>query len=79
MANKTRIYDIQFTWKEEGNRSARIDHTVRATTVPRAISKLVAEINNGEFIPEHFPAGLGEEEPVKASHLMVLNCTTATA
>lgn len=74
MSNKTRKYLVQFTWKEEGNRVEPMSHEVMATTVPRAISKLVADINGGNFFPEHYPASIEPDDVIRASDLLVTRC-----
>jgi hypothetical protein len=69
MANKTRNYVISWAWKEDGNRGALEQSEVKATTVPRAISKLVAELNDEDG------AGDGAEE-IRASDILVVDCRT---
>lgn len=67
MANRSYDFEITWCWKEDGNRPDNIEEitTVRSTTVPRAISKLVRLLND---------EGFGEEEaPVKANELMVID------
>ena len=68
MSNKTRDYRVIWSWKQEGNRVASGVWHGSATTVPRAISKLVRELNDD--------AKKDGEEPVKASEIMVLDCRT---
>jgi len=65
MANQTHIYRISWSWKEEGNRQATGHWSGKATTVPRAVSKLVKELNE--------QAKTDGEDPVKASELMILD------
>lgn len=67
MANRSYDFEITWCWKDDGNRPDNIEEitTVRSTTVPRAISKLVRLLND---------EGFGEEgAPVKASELMVID------
>lgn len=66
MANKTREYTILFSMKADGNRRIEDMETVKATTVPRAISKFVREYNEG--VPE--------DEQLKASDYMILDVRT---
>lgn len=62
MANRTYPFEITWCWKEDGNRPEAIAEVtpIAATTVNRAIAKLVKELST-------------EEEPVKASDLMVVD------
>lgn len=67
MANRTYPYEITWCWKEDGNKPdaiADIDE-VQATTVQRAINKLVKMINEQEET--------AEEDRIKASDLMVID------
>lgn len=77
MANKTRQYVLQFTWKEDGNRAERLEHQVAATTVQRAISKLVADINTGKCEVD-IPASIDDEDDIRASDLLVIDVRTET-
>lgn len=72
-SNKPRSYSILFAYKEDGNRNLGTAEraTVEATTVQRAIAKLVRELNAGEDV-EGF-----EPSPVKASELLVIDVRTA--
>jgi hypothetical protein len=79
MANKTRKYVVRFTWKDEGNRAPAHSHNTTGTTVQRAISKVVKDINEGLVSPEilaSIPADLGDEE-LRASDLMVVDVRSA--
>lgn len=71
MANRS--YDFEITWcyKEDGNRPENIEDitTVRSTTVGRAISKLVRELNTVDGIK----LTEGHEEFLKASDLLVID------
>lgn len=70
MANRTYPFEITWCWKEDGNRPDDIIEIteVKATTVNRAISKLVRQLNDEE------PDTNGEETtPVKASDLLVID------
>jgi len=62
MSNRSYDFEITWCWKDEGNRPENIEEvtTVRSTTVPRAISKLVRELSN-------------EEEEIRASDLLVID------
>lgn len=79
MANKTRTYLVKWCWKIEGNRTTPEEHHVAATTVQRAISKTVKDINDGKWeavsdtraLPEALEAELGGDD-VRASDLMVV-------
>lgn len=76
MANKTRKYTVCYYFKEDGNRSKAVNAWVtQATTVQRAISKLVKDINEGKAQPS-IPASLGEDE-IRASDLLVVDVRTA--
>jgi hypothetical protein len=68
MSNRSYDYEITWCWKEDGNRPENIEAvtTVRSTTVQRAISKLVRELNDEDG------AGDGAEE-VRASDLLVID------
>lgn len=72
-SNKPRSYTILFAYKEDGNRNLGNAEkaTVEATTVQRAIAKLVRELN-AEPVPE-------DQDPfvVKASELLVIDVRTA--
>lgn len=46
MANKTRTYQVTWSYKEDGNRELSSVDIVSATTVQRAISKLVRTLND---------------------------------
>jgi hypothetical protein len=67
MANRS--YDFEITWcyKEDGNRPDNIEDitTVRSTTVGRAVSKLVRELNDG--------LEKDDEEFLRASDLLVID------
>lgn len=68
MANRS--YDFEITWcyKEDGNRPENIEavSTVRSTTVNRAVSKLVRELNDEDG------AGDGADD-LRASDLLVID------
>jgi hypothetical protein len=68
MANKTYKYEITWSWKEDGNRNIEEISTVTATTVPRAINKLVKELND-----ENGTADPKAEDRVRASDIMVID------
>ena len=46
VANKTYQFEVTYAWAEEGNRNEEkmLTEQIAATTVPRAISKLVKEL-----------------------------------
>lgn len=73
MANKARSYTIVFAYKEDGNRNLGNAETavIEATTVQRAITKLVRELN-AEPVPED-----EEVNTVKTSDLLVIDVRTA--
>jgi hypothetical protein len=75
MANKTRKYVVHFTFKAEGNRAVAMQHLTTGTTVQRAISKVVKDLNEGkadQAVFDRIPSELGDEE-LRASDLMVLD------
>lgn len=66
MANRSYVFEITWTWSEQGNRPENIEEIteVKSTTVPRAISKLVRELH----------ADIGsEDEPIKAKDIFVID------
>lgn len=67
MANRTYEFEITWCWKEEGNRPDNIEEitVVKSTTVGRAISKMVRELNEG--------LGKDDDDFVKASELLVID------
>src|SRR5687768_15628997 len=79
MANKTFKYWLKFTFKAQGNRATPFVHRVEATTVPRAISKLAKDIDEGKWealdaaniIPEEYNDG----ESIRASDLLVVEAS----
>lgn len=74
MANKTRKYRVSFFWKEEGNRGTAHVWDTTATTIQRAVSKTVKDINEGKCAVD-VPQALGEEE-IRASDLLVVDVRT---
>jgi len=82
MANKTRKYTVLFGWKITGNRTPLFTHETSATTVQRAISKTVRDINDGKWeaadddnvIPAALEAELDGDD-VRASDLLVVEVT----
>jgi hypothetical protein len=69
MANRTYPFEITWCWKEDGNRPDNIAEIteVKATTVNRAISKLVRTLNTEEgYTKDH-------ENYIKASDLLVID------
>lgn len=70
MANKSYTYRVYWSLKEDGNRTAEDYVEVQATTVPRAISKAIKELNvNGEggyLDSDH-------EEYLRASDILVIH------
>lgn len=79
MANKTRKYVVRFTWKAEGNRAEPHVRETTGTTVQRAISKVVKDINEGlvpQEVLDSIPAELGDED-IRASDLMVVDVRSA--
>lgn len=63
MANKSYPYEITWCYKDEGNRLIEDITEVTATTVQRAVSKLVKILNEGAE----------EEYHLRASDLMVID------
>lgn len=80
MANKTRKYTLTFGFKVTGNRTPLFTHQTTATTVQRAVSKTVKDINDGKWedqdeanvIPDALEAEL-EGDDVRASDLLVVD------
>lgn len=73
MANKTFTFELEFTFKSEGNRAEPRTWTTTGTTVPRAFSKLAKDIEEGRWeargnvIPDSHT-----EDDVRTSDLMLL-------
>lgn len=71
MANRS--YDFEITWcyKEDGNRPENIEDitTVRSTTVQRAISKFVRELN----VVDGVALEKDNDEYIKAADLLVID------
>jgi hypothetical protein len=65
MANRTYTYEVYWAYKTDGNRTAEDCITVKATTVQRAISKAVKEINNG--------VDPSEEDYLKTADLLIIS------
>lgn len=70
MANKSYKYTILWGWREDGNRTVEALWEGTATSVPRAISKLVKELNDDDG------AGDGAQD-VKISDLFILDVRCA--
>lgn len=78
MANKTFTFELEFTFKSEGNRGPTFTATETGTTVQRAFNKVAKSIEEGRWqrrnernvIPESHP-----NDDVRASDLMLLNAT----
>lgn len=85
MANKTRKYIVSFGFKVTGNRDPLFAHETTATTVQRAISKTVKDINDGKWEAANedtniIPDALEEElngEDLRASDLLVIEVSIA--
>lgn len=76
MANKSYRYTILWGWREEGNKSIEDMWAGTATSVPRAISKLIQSLNeveneHGQRVP------VADEEKIKASEVFVLDVRCA--
>lgn len=79
MANKTRKYIVSFGFKVTGNRDPLFAHETTATTVQRAISKTVKDINDGKWeaaskdnvIPQAVEKEL-QGDDVRVSDLLVI-------
>ena len=69
MANRSYEFEIVWCWKEDGNRPDDIAEitTVKSTTVPRAISKLVRTLNEEEGNTKE------ANNLIKSSDLMVID------
>lgn len=76
MANKNFTFELEFVFKCEGNRAEVRTWTQTGTTVNRAVSKLVKDIETGKWeakgntIPENHP-----NDDVRVSDLMLLGAT----
>lgn len=72
MGNRSYPYEITWCWKEDGNRpDAIVEVTeVTATTVGRAISKLVREMN---FDDAGKPLEKDHKDYIKAADLLVID------
>ena len=75
MANKSYTYDVSFTYKEEGNRATPDVVQVKATTVQRAITKVVKELNTEE---DGTVLDKDHEDFVKTADLMVVEVRNVT-
>lgn len=75
MANKSYTFDILWVYKDEGNRATPEKITVKSTTVGRAISKAVRELNTGE---DGNPLDKDHEDFLKAADIMVVDCRNVT-
>lgn len=80
MANKTYTYKIAYCWADEGNRATPDYMEVKATTVPRAISKLVKELNVDPDSPEDDLQYLEKDDDgyVRASDVLVTEVRNIT-
>lgn len=69
MPNRSYPFEITWCWKEDGNRPGGIaDITeVTSTTVSRAVSKLVRQLNEEEGNEK------GDEDYFKSSDLMIID------
>lgn len=68
MANRSFRYTILWSFRQDGNRAVEDAWRGTATSVPRAISKMVKELNvdaNGDPVPD--------DEVLKASDLFILD------
>lgn len=70
MANKSYVYRVFWALKEEGNRVAEDYQEVRATTVQRAISKAIKELNYDHTKDRYLEPN--EEDFLKASDLLII-------
>lgn len=76
MANKTRTYDLTWGWKVTGNRDDLMTDQVKATTVQRAVGKLVKALNEGDIEPEGgFPVHIKDDDDIRASDLLIVAAT----
>jgi hypothetical protein len=75
MANRSYEYEITWCYKDDGNRPDNIEEitTVRSTTVGRAISKMVRELNSPEGAE---PLTKDHEDYLRASDILVIDCRT---
>lgn len=75
MANRSYDYEITWTYKEDGNRPDNIEDitVVRSTTVQRAISKMVRELNSPQGAE---PLTKDDEDFLRASDLMIIDVRT---
>lgn len=69
MANRSYPFEITFCWKEDGNRPDDIAEIreVKSTTVNRAISKMVRELNKEEGLTKD------DADFIRASDLMIID------
>lgn len=84
MANKSYTYDVHWSWRDQGNRVVEGVERVKATTVQRAISKAVKELNvdpenpgdaegrGGSYLDKDHP------EFIKAADIFVIACQNVT-
>ena len=84
MANKTRKYTVSFTWKEDGNRVDPYVAATSATTVQRAISKVVKEVNeglvkgiDGKPLEVNWPESFGDDDEARAADFMFVDVRSA--
>lgn len=75
MANKSYTYDILWVYKDEGNRATPDKITVKSTTVGRACSKAVRELNLGE---DGKSLEKDHKDYVKAADVMIVDCRNVT-
>lgn len=67
MANRTMRYYVTWCFREDGNRTVEGTNEIQATSVPRAIAKLVRQLNEEE------PASAPLPGELRASDLFILD------
>ena len=75
MANKAYTFEMDFTFKSEGNRGQMFTATASGTTVHRAFNKVAKDIEEGRWQrrhESHVIPGSHPNEDVRASDLMLL-------
>lgn len=78
MANKTFTFDLEFTFKSEGNRGPRFNYQTTGTTVHRAFNKLAKDIQEGKWEAldeDNVVPDSHTEDDVRASDLMLLGAS----
>lgn len=75
MSNRTFTFELEFTFKSEGNRGERFTYSTTGTTAHRAFNKLAKDIQEGKWealVPTNVVPDSHPNEDVRASDLMLL-------